>query len=71
MHFYHGCIILLVFSFHLYPLAAALGLLSPVWVEWTMYRRKNGDVIPPFEELSKEQMCYWLTRFVLEVRKSV
>ena len=42
-----------------------------LWVEWTMYRRKNGDVIPPLEELSKEQMCYWLTRFVMEVRKSV
>jgi hypothetical protein len=34
--------------------------------EW---RRCRVDIIPSIEDMSREQMQYWLTRFVLEVRK--
>ena len=41
-----------------------------LWSAWTSYREKQiGDVIGLIETLSTEQMQYWLSRFILEVRK--
>lgn len=37
-----------------------------MWLEWSAYRRENGDVILPLEELGKEELSHWLTRFILK-----
>ena len=37
-----------------------------IFNEW---RRCRVDIIPSIEDMSREKMEYWLTRFVLEVRK--
>ena len=40
-----------------------------LWNAWSDYRRSaNGDVIQPIEELNRDNLNYWLTRFVLKVR---
>ena len=39
-----------------------------VWEAWSSYRRQqNGDSIQSLEQLSREELNYWLTRFILEV----
>ena len=41
-----------------------------VWYEWSNYRREvHRSQIPPLTEITPPQLQYWLTRFVLEVRK--
>ena len=41
-----------------------------VWEEWCKYRRNScGDNIAPVTEMQPLQLQYWLTRFILEVRK--
>jgi len=40
-----------------------------LWNAWVSYRAlENGDVIKPIGELSREELDYWLTRFILEVK---
>lgn len=39
-----------------------------LWDAWTVYRRaENGDNIQSIEQLSRQDLQHWLTRFVLEV----
>ena len=39
-----------------------------LWDEWVRHREKdNGDSILPITELSRGDLQYWLTRFILEV----
>lgn len=38
-----------------------------VWEAWVAYRNENGDNIRGIEEMDKNQMQHWLSRFVLEV----
>ena len=41
-----------------------------VWLEWSDYHSKTHNTqIPPLISISPSQLCYWFTRFVLEVRK--
>ena len=41
-----------------------------VWFEWSNYCREvHSSQIPPLTEITPPQLQYWLTRFVLEVRK--
>ncbi len=40
-----------------------------LWTSWSFYREnQNGDKIGPIESLSRENIQYWLTRFILEVK---
>lgn len=39
-----------------------------LWDAWVRYRlEENGDSIMPLIELTKDELNYWLTRFILEV----
>ena len=41
-----------------------------LWSEWQRHRQETlGDSIPNLTELNRRELQYWLTRFVLEVRK--
>ena len=41
-----------------------------IWKQWHSYRQsKISQSIPQLEEMTKEDLDYWLSRFVLEVRK--
>ena len=41
-----------------------------VWLEWSDYHAKtHNSEVPPLTSISPSQFCYWLIRFVLEVRK--
>lgn len=41
-----------------------------LWNEWRSYRQsKTSQNIPQLEEMTKKDLDYWLSRFVLEVRK--
>ena len=40
----------------------------PLWNQWHSYRQaKTSQYIPQLEEMTKEDLDYWLSRFVLEV----
>ena len=40
-----------------------------IWEDWCSYRRRaNGDLIQPLLQLGSEDLQYWMTRFILEVR---
>ena len=40
-----------------------------IWEVWTDYRLcENGDEILPIEELSRNDLQYWMSRFILEVK---
>ena len=41
---------------------------NTVWA-WSDYRRKTGASISAITELSRTDLQYWMTRFMLEVRK--
>ena len=39
-----------------------------LWEAWVAHRAQaTGDIIKPIGEISKEELNYWLTRFILEV----
>ena len=41
-----------------------------LWQKWVQHREvTNNDTIPELEQISKIELDYWLSRFVLEVRK--
>ena len=43
-----------------------------LWESWACFRAdENGDTIGPIESLSREELQYWLSRFILEVSKAI
>ena len=41
-----------------------------VWKEWCLHRKENyGEILPPIEDITTENLGYHLSRFILEVRK--
>ena len=41
-----------------------------IWEQWCKYREsKTSSTIPKLERITKEELDYWLSRFVLEIRK--
>ncbi len=41
-----------------------------IWVEWRKHRQQTtGDTIATLQEMTRDELQHWLTRFILEARK--